>query len=191
MYCSDVPSENLVRWKNEEWTPNEWTRGQRMEKYEEWNSDVDSFLTFKNRTTEGLHFLVILTLLRLAVCSSNSNGWTALENLCDHKKWPKFLRSPLNSRNAKILCQNCSKKTPKEPIFEYFTNDHCVSKYGLWGFIFSGMINIVIKSTFCFLSFSKFRLQGSLGSLFTFSAGLNFNNVVLFQRFSLCKLKNY
>ena len=54
-------------------------------------------------------------------------------------------------------------------IFPNFTKDHSFYTDGLWGLIFSGVVRIVKKSIFCFLTFSKFGHQVALCSLFTFS----------------------
>ena len=54
-------------------------------------------------------------------------------------------------------------------VLPNFTNHHSFFKDGLWGFIFSGMVRIVNKSIFCFLTFSKFGHQVALRPLFTFS----------------------
>ena len=70
--------------------------------------------------------------------------------------------------SAKITAKNVQKGGFLS-IFPNFTNDHSFYTDGLLGFIFSGVVRIVKKSIFCFLTFSKFGHQVALCSLFTFS----------------------
>ena len=69
---------------------------------------------------------------------------------------------------AKIIAKNVQ-ISEFLSILPNFTNHHSFFKDGLWGFIFSGMVRIVNKSIFCFLTFSKFGHQVALRPLFTFS----------------------
>ena len=54
-------------------------------------------------------------------------------------------------------------------IFANITIEHCDFRVAHTVFIFSGVVRIMKKSIFCFLTFSKFGHQVELGPLFTFS----------------------
>ena len=73
-----------------------------------------------------------------------------------------------------------------------FANDHIFYKDWLWGFIFSGMVRITKKSSFCLLTSSKFGHLVALHPLLPFFACFDnlmpwFDDFFLFGMKDLCK----